>query len=80
MTYQGLYNPNEFYTRIEMYLSVLHLAFPPEKQRTDTADLEVPAAKPLRNASGLRSPVVPPPGRGTARDPHPLTLPTPPSP
>ena len=51
MTYQELLNPNEFYSGIDTHLSVLHLAFPPEKQGMDEADLEVPSAKPLWSAS-----------------------------
>lgn len=51
MTQQGLFNPNEFYSGIDTYLSGLHLPFPPEKLGMDEADLEVSSAKPLWSAA-----------------------------
>lgn len=74
MTYQGLFNHNDFYSGIDTYLSVLHLAFPPEKKGMDEAGS---APLLLHHSSWLSSPVVPPSGGGSTRDPHPLTLPLP---
>lgn len=81
VTYQGLFSPHEFYSGIDTYLISATSGLSSWKAGDGwSRPISVFCQTPLehRHDSGLRSPVVPPSGRGTARDPHPLSLPPPP--